>query len=150
MSKTEAAGAPGELDPRLERRDTSPLGAEELLRVQAINRGKNPVRNQRFSIMESGAVYEGGHSDDSNDWQTPFDQPLSDEPTRFIRAANVKKLRALLETRFAGEPGYQADETAEGGLFMVVTGRTRDGSHEVIYDATRPAILNDILALAWD
>jgi len=141
---------PDVLDERLVRRDTSPLRPGELLRVQAISREKDPSGNVRYVIMDSGEVFEGRHSPGTGDWQTPFDLPMGDRPVRKVGGRSVKKLRKLLDERFSSEPPYQADPTVEGGVFMVVRGRTSQGEHEVIFDAVRPPILAEIIKLAWD
>jgi hypothetical protein len=151
MSATYTGPVPAELDLRLQRRDTSPLPPSTLLRVQAINRGKNPGPNARFLVADSGEVFAAGHSGDSSDWQTPFDIPLPSTPTRRLSDDRLESLRVLLQgDAFAAEPPYQADETVEDGLFLVVTARTGKGVHEVIYEAILPPLVQDLLRLAGE
>jgi len=147
MSVTYSGPLPAEIDPRLERRDVSPLPADVLIRVQAINRGKNPQHNQRFMITRSGDVFAAGHSGDTSDWQTPFDQPFPSVPARRLEPERLHALRALLESGFAAEPAYTADQTVEDGLFLVITARTGAGTHEAIYEAVQPSLVKEILEL---
>jgi hypothetical protein len=139
---------PQEIDVRLQRRETAPLGAGVLLRVQAINRGKNPSRNLRFFVTTSGEVYTARHSDDTGDWQTPFDEPYPPAPDRRLSPERLQSLRAVLDSRFEGEAAYTADEGVEGGLFLVITARTRSGLHESMYEAALTAVAKEVLALA--
>lgn len=137
------------MDERLVRRDTSPLPQGAFLRVQSINRGKNPVSNVRYYVTTPGDIFETGHSDDTNDWQTPFDQDWPTSPSRRIDAETVGRLRRLIEREFAAEESYQADLTVEGGAFVVITARISDSRiHEAIYEATLSPIAREILDLS--
>ena len=141
--------APSPLDERLVRRDRDPLPNEALLRVQSINRGKSPTPNIRYYVTADGDVFESGHSDDSGDWQTPFDQEWPGDPTRTINKGAIDDLRHILENKFAAEEAYQANETVEGGAFVVITARIgRSRIHEVIYAATLSPTAREILRLA--
>jgi len=136
------------MDERLVRRDTTPLPHGAFLRVQSINRGKNPAANLRYYVTADGDVLESGHSDDTNDWQTPFDQDWPDSPARRIDASTVERLRQVLEHEFAAEESYQADMTVEGGAFVVITARISDTRlHEVIYEAILSPVAREILDL---
>jgi hypothetical protein len=148
MSDTSSTERPAELDERLVRRDTSPLPAGAVVRVQSISRGKSPAGNLRYYVTGDGAVFESGHSGDTSDWQTPFDQPWPGQPTRSIDAAAVGELNRVLQRDFAAEESYQADQTVEDGAFVVITARISGSRlHEVIYDAILSPVARDILRI---
>lgn len=149
MTEKTPGDAPSELDERLVRRDRSSLPGEAFLRVQSINRGKSPTANIRYYLTANGDVFESGHSDDSGDWQTPFDQDWPGSPTRSIGTDAVDELRRILETEFPAEEPYQANESVEGGVFVIITARIgRSRIHEVIYAATLSPTAREILRLA--
>lgn len=149
MTNPTRGDTPAQLDERLLRRDQSPLPPDALLRVQSINRGKSPAGNLRYYVTTSGDVFESGHSADTNDWQTPFDQDWPAAPARTLDASTVNRLRHVLRREFAAEEAYQADQTVEGGVFLVITARITDSRlHEVIYEAIISPVAKEILALA--
>lgn len=148
MNDPSSTDRPAQLDERLVRRDTTPLPAGAIVRVQSISRGKSPASNLRYYVTADGAVFESGRSDDTSDWQTPFDQPWPARPARTIDASAITDLQRVLQRDFAAEESYQADETVEGGAFVVITARISGSRlHEVIYDAILSPVARDILRL---
>lgn len=150
MNPTPRDDLPAQIDERLVRRDRSPLPRDAFLRVQSINRGKNPGGNTRYYITTNGDVFESGHTADTSDWQTPFDQEWPDGPTRRLEAPTVERLRSLIAREFAAEESYQADTSIEDGAFVVVTARiSATAIHEVIYEAILSPVVREILRLSY-
>lgn len=149
MEKGITAGAlPDDLDERLTRRDTTPLPAGALLRLQVINRGKNPIPNYRWLLYDDGRLFLARHSGDTSDPRTPFDTPLPDRPTRTLDQARVEQVRQRLAADgFSRQPPYQADPRVDDGAFTVVTARLDGGVHEVIYDAYAPPLVEFLKGL---
>lgn len=138
---------PDQLDVRLQRRDTSPLPPNALLRFQVIGRGKNPANNYRWVLYEDGKWFLAWHSGDtSGDWQIPFDTNLPSAPTKQLKANVVKDVKKQLQqANFPTQAPYQADQTVENGSFYVVTARLDGKVHEVIYESVYPPLV-DFLA----
>lgn len=133
---------PEGLDLRIARRDVSELPAGALVRVQVIGLEKSPVNNYRWILYDDGRWFLARHSDDSNDWQNPFDTDYPADPTRRLPARDVKAVRKqLVSSRFDTQPAWQGDLRVEGGDAVVVTARLGTRAHEVIYQAvTNPLV----------
>ncbi len=126
---------PHNLDPRLKRRDTTPLAEGALVRFQLISRAKNPGRNYRWVLYEDGRWFLARHSGQVVSAEIPFDTELPAQPTSTLSAAVVATTRKLLEAEdFLRQPPYQA-EAVKDGSFYVVTARLSGRVHEVIYEA---------------
>lgn len=137
MAHQRYSGAiPDDLNIRLQQRDTSPLPAEALVRVQVINRGQTPQANYRWVLYKDGRWFLNRHSNDFRTWQTPFDSDLPTAPTQILPASRVAEVEtALRRADFANQPPYQEDRTAQDGSYIVVTARLDGAVHEVIYNA---------------
>jgi hypothetical protein len=138
-----SATVPTDLDIRLTRRDTTPLGDDVLIRFQQFNRGPDPRHNYRWELALDGSVHYAGHSDDTSDPDTPFDTPLPAEPTVVLDQQALDVVAAALDaSNFADQPRYQLQADVEDGTFTVVTARLPSGAvREVIYDAAwRPPV----------
>jgi hypothetical protein len=137
-----AGQIPEDLDIRLERRDTTPLPADALIRFQAISRAKDPSNNYRWILYEDGRWFAVWHSGDTSDWQTPFDTELPSEPSATLARREVQEIeKELNKADFAGQPPYQVDPRVEGGTYYVVTVRLDGKVHEVIYDGAYPPLV---------
>lgn len=130
---------PEELDVRLERRDTSGLRGDVVVRFQRINRGPSPAPNYRWELHEDGALHLARHSGDTSDPYTPFDTDLPSKPTIHLEPDAIDDVLAALQAAgFAAQPPYQVDETVEDGAFTIITARLDGEVHEVIYEGVRP------------
>jgi hypothetical protein len=143
MSEGTSAGSmPEQLDIRLQRRDTSPLPPDALLKFQVISRGKSPAYNYRWLLYTDGRWFLAWHSGDTSDWQTPFDTELPATPTKQLKANVVNEVKKQLQQAdFLTQPPYQADQTVEGGSAYVVTAQIDGKVHEVIYDGDYPPLI---------
>ncbi|HEX9989654.1 MAG TPA: hypothetical protein VGE45_14420 [Chloroflexia bacterium] len=153
MKKRVTSGSiPGDLDPRLERRDTSPLPPEALVRFQLINRGKNPRPNYRWVLYEDGRLFLARHSGDtSGDYRTPFDTELPAKPTEVLSPDAVNEVKEQLDqARFLGQAPYYLDPTVDDGGSYVVTARINGKVHEVIYEAYSPPLVKFLSTIAPD
>lgn len=140
---------PEDLDQRLERRDTDPLPVDALVRFQLINRGPSPHPNYRWLLYADGRLFLARHSGDRSDPYTPFDTELPREPSSRLSADVVAQVeRALADSGFFTQPPYQLDTTVEDGAFYVVTAQLDGQTHEVIYEAHRPAPVDFLLTIA--
>jgi hypothetical protein len=138
MQKKILSGAiPVDLDIRLQRRDTTALPPKALIRLQVINRGKNPALNYRWLVYEDGSFFLAKHSGDtSGDYRIPFDTELPTEPTTRLPASTVKSIKQNLEqVHFLEQAPYHVDNSVDDGGFYVITARVNGKVHEVIYEA---------------
>jgi hypothetical protein len=130
---------PEHLDVRLERRDTSPLPPDALVKFQMISRSKRSYLNYRWVLYEDGRWFLARHSGADIDWQIPFDTDLPSTPTRRLPARVVDRVRKQLQdNEFLDQPPYLANKLVKDGDFFVVTARSEGRVHEVIYEAVSP------------
>lgn len=151
MKKPVTSGpVPGKLDPRLERRDTSPLPPDALVRFQLMNRGKNPRPNYRWVLHEDGRLFLARHSGDtSGDYLTPFDTELPAKPTKVLPPGAVNEVKEQLgQARFLEQAPYYLDKTVEDGGSYVVTARINGKVYEVIYEAYSPPLVKFLSTIA--
>ena len=136
---TYSGPVPEQLDVRLERRDTSPLPPQALVRFQMITRSKRAYLNYRWVLYEDGRWFLARHSPEVDDWQVPFDTDLPSKPTGRLPAKVVDEVKKRLgETKFLDQPPYLANRSVKDGDFFVVTARSEGRVQEVIYEAVSP------------
>jgi hypothetical protein len=134
---------PENLDVRLERRDTTPLPPDALVRFQVINRGVLPDVNYRWVLYEDGRLFLARHSGDiSGDYRIPFDTELPTAPTKKLPTDVVNEVKEHLNrANFLEQAPYHLDNNVEDGGFYVVTARINGKVHEVIYEAVYPPLV---------
>lgn len=135
---------PDKLDVRLERRDTTPLPPNALIRFQTINRGKSPALNYRWILYEDGRLFLARHSGDtSGDYRTPFDTELPSDATKQLESNVVKNVKEhLKQANFLEQAPYQLDNSVDDGGSYVVTARINGKVNEVIYEAVSPPLVD--------
>lgn len=145
-----AGPVPEDVDDRVVRRDTSSLADGVLVRYQRIGLEKSPARNFRWELHADGTWFLARHSGDTEDWRTPFDTDLPDEPTAVLPADVVEEVRtALAEEGFAGKAPYQRGVTAKGGGVTAVRAVVDGEEHEVLYDNAETPLLELLGTIDW-
>jgi hypothetical protein len=119
-----------------------PLPAGALVRFQVISRGPNPRYNYRWELYQDGRWHLARHSGETNGSDAPFDTELPSKPTRHLPPDVVVEVREQLEVAdFWAQPAYQANRSVRNGAFYIVTARSGDQVHEVIYEADYPPLV---------
>ena len=130
---------PGDLDPRLDHRDTQSLPPEALIKFQRMNRGKNPKNNYRWVLYSDGRWFLATNSGADLARDTPFDTELPTKPTKTLPANLVEQIKkALVDANFATLSPYFINPKVDDGSFSVISARIDGKVHEVIYEAYQP------------
>jgi hypothetical protein len=119
-----------------------PLPSGALVRFQVVSRGPNPRFNYRWELYQDGRWFLARHSGDTNGSDAPFDTELPSRPTRQLTPDVVAEVLECLEAAdFWAQPAYQSNRSVRNGAFYIVTARSGDEVHEVIYEAAYPPLV---------
>ncbi len=135
-SDTHTGPVPDGVARLLAARDTRPLPAGALVRVQVISRGLTGGYNYRWLLYADGRLFLARN--DPEKWVPGilFNTEYPADPAGRVGPKAVAKLQQQFQkAAFFEQPSYQANPRVEDGSYMVVTARMGDREHEIIYNA---------------
>ena len=150
MSETKSDNAlPANYDSRVTTLLDQPLAEDVTLAFYYLNAGRSPHPNYRWELHRDGALFLVHHSGKNLQFDVTFDQPLPKSPTKTLSKAELAELdRKLEETKFFGQPGYQANTRAEDGDIVIVRARRGSDTNVVVYENLPSPIVDYLYTVA--
>lgn len=129
----------------LQGRDTTPPGADLLLKFQYIALIPTYATNFRYHLYKDGRLYFSRNSAEGS--TALFNTPLPDAPSRVVSAKQLAGVKAALKAEnFFQQPPFW-EVKARGGALMIVTARRGRQVHEVWYVNVNTPLTDLLFAL---